>query len=542
MTDDRRLIEDYLPIEAVGRAASSEPRTKGHISTLHVWRARRPLVACRAAIYAALVPASQFAPENGPDNKKQSLGRANAAKFIERLCTYPGTPHVIQDGQRHILAAHAKRLSEETGSEVVPEDILEGRSPKPRVLDLFAGGGAIPIEAARMGCESHALELNPVAHLIELCTVVFPQQFGSELADDIEKWGKLVLERTLETTSDVMARIPRPGKAANKEQQTFLTGEPTSTDLSTVAYYWTRTVPCPNPQCRGVVPLYRQTWLRKKASGYVALKPLPDKKRKVVCYRVVESTSENGLGFDPAQGSEGSSTSCPFCQAAVDGPYVRQYGDEKGFGQQLMCVIALNPSGPGKIYIADESLSKGEETHQQESDRRAREIELELGSSSLDAEIPPTGNAGLATGKSYLYGIRTFRQAFTPRQRYVLLAMAREVRRTYKEMLTQGVAKERAKAITTYLGLWISRLVDRCNSLCRWNNAREVIQGLTDMKRFAMMWDFPEVNLFGGGSGNAWGTLEYRVYADSCGLKTAFLGSEGRNAATIFSLRYSSSR
>jgi len=85
MNDDKRLIEDYLPIEAVGKAASSEPRTKGHISTLHVWRARRPLVACRAAVYGALVPASQFVPENGPDNKKQSLGRANAAKFIKKL-------------------------------------------------------------------------------------------------------------------------------------------------------------------------------------------------------------------------------------------------------------------------------------------------------------------------------------------------------------------------------------------------------------------------------------------------------------------------
>src|SRR5207237_8521637 len=82
--DDKRLIEDYLPIVAVGEAASSEPRTKGHISTLHVWRARRPLVACRAAVYGALVPAAQFEPANGLAQKRPSLGRANAAKFVER--------------------------------------------------------------------------------------------------------------------------------------------------------------------------------------------------------------------------------------------------------------------------------------------------------------------------------------------------------------------------------------------------------------------------------------------------------------------------
>ena len=114
MTDDRRLIEDYLPIEAISKEASREKSVrKGHISTLHLWWARRPLVACRAAVYGALVPASQFVPENGPDNKKQSLGRANAAKFVTELCKYPGAPHVIQKAQEHILEAHAERLTRE---------------------------------------------------------------------------------------------------------------------------------------------------------------------------------------------------------------------------------------------------------------------------------------------------------------------------------------------------------------------------------------------------------------------------------------------
>lgn len=121
--DDRRLIEDFLPVNSVGKAASSEPRRKGHISTLHVWRARRPLVACRAAVYGALISASQFVPENGPDNKKQSLGRANAAKFVERLCKYPGNQTVIKEAQRHILEAHAERLARETGKKLTVEDI-----------------------------------------------------------------------------------------------------------------------------------------------------------------------------------------------------------------------------------------------------------------------------------------------------------------------------------------------------------------------------------------------------------------------------------
>src|SRR5262249_14365895 len=110
---------------------------------------------------------------------------------------------------------------------------------------------------------------------------------------------------------------------------------------------------------------------------------------------------------------------------------------------------------------------------------------------------------------SYLYGIRTFRQAFTPRQRLILLSMSREVHRAYKEMLTKGMDEERARAVATYLGLWVSRLTDRCNAIARWDNSRETIVSLTSMKRFAMSWDFPEVNLFGGASGDAWGNLEY---------------------------------
>jgi len=163
------------------------------------WWARRPLVACRAAVYGALVPASRFVPENGPDNKKQSLGRANAAKFVERLCKYPGDPRVIQQAQEHILEAHVERLTAELAEAaktgrwpgwveefkwpkdkptVTREDIEAGRAPRPRVLDVFAGGGAIPLEALRLGCEAYALDLNPVAHIIELCTLVYPQKYG----------------------------------------------------------------------------------------------------------------------------------------------------------------------------------------------------------------------------------------------------------------------------------------------------------------------------------------------------------------------------
>lgn len=512
MYDEKRLIEDYLPISDISIEASGEPRTKGHISTLHIWRARRPLVACRAAVYGALVPKTQFVPNGGTDTQKKGLGRANAKNFVKTLCQYPGPASTIQEASRHILEAHAKRLSREQGMAVSVEDIVAGRAPRPRVLDMFAGGGAIPLEAARLGCESYALDLNPVAYLIELCGVTFPQQFGTTLADDVEKWGRKILDETAKRVSDIFARIPRKTKSVVNEQHllSIESSRPGKNDnLSIVAYYWTRTAPCPNPACGAIVPLYRQTWLRRKESGYVALKPEPDRQRKLVRFRVVEGDSEAALGFDPAEGSEGSSTVCPFCRAALEGAYVRAYGNNTGFGQQLMCVIALNPEGSGKLYFTDESLAADEVERQAIAEERARPLEQELGNSSLDEQIPPTGNAGLATGNSYLYGITTFRQMFTPRQRFTLLTMAREIRRAHEAMINGGMAIERAKAVATYLGIWLSRLTDRFNTLARWNNVGEKIESLSSMKRFAMMWDYPELNIFGGGSGDAWSNLQF---------------------------------
>src|SRR5713101_4754476 len=228
--DDRRLVEDYLPIQAISAEASREKSVrKGHISTLHLWWARRPLVACRAAVYGALVPASRFQPVNGPEEKRASLGRANAAKFVERLCKYPGDSRVIAEAQQHILEAHAERLSVERGERVSVEDILQGRAPRPKVLDMFAGGGAIPLEALRLGCEAYALDLNPVAHIIELCTLVYPQKYGKPdptakssakdgtwagLAEEVRYWGQWVLEKVKAEIGDLYPTIPDPSYKA----------------------------------------------------------------------------------------------------------------------------------------------------------------------------------------------------------------------------------------------------------------------------------------------------------------------------------------
>ena len=478
MGTDRRLIEDYLPVDWLSAEASGEPRTKGHISTLHLWRARRPLVACRAAIYSALVDA----PDSTDERERQD-------GFVKGLCRWGAPAGVVQEAR---------------------ERILDGRDAAPRVLDLFAGGGAIPLEALRLGCDAYAIDLNPVAFLILKATCEYPQRFGRDVSGDVRRWAKRVAERARVATARFYPEIPIPESPGKAEGRIALdvTSDADHT-LTPFVFLWARTVPCPNPQCGAVVPLYRQTWLRKKASGYVALRPVPRQDRGRVEFVVVESSSPGELGFDPGEGMRGTATRCLCCGAAVAARYVRGYGTDEGFGQQLLCVICVNPFGPGKLYLTDDSWIAEEEERQHTAEAHARELERELNVVTMDAVIPPTGNAGLATGRSYLYGIERFRDAYTPRQRAVLLEFVRQIRVAHAEMLRDGAAPGRAEAVTVYLALWMSRLTDRFNGLARWNNARETVESLTSMKRIAMTWDHPEVNLFAGSSGSWQSALDY---------------------------------
>jgi putative DNA methylase len=481
--DKRRLIDDYLPLLQLSDLSSSEPRTKGHISLLHLWRARRPLAACRGAIYAALVDAPSS------DEDRQDQGR-----FISALCAWDVSKHLVDQARKSIRSA--RRL-------------------QPRVLDLFAGGGSIPLEALRLGCDAVAVDLNPVAFLIEKATLEYPQRFGVSLAQDVATWGHRVLETVKRRTADVYPHIDMPAELRRRPRaRQHLLGEDASVvepaeTLTASAFLWARTVECPNPQCRATVPLYGQTWLRKKDSGYVALRPIPRPKLGRVEFEVVTAKSIKGLGFDPGEGMSNTTTKCLCCQSTVPADYIRTTGDTTGYGRQLLCVIVVNPVDDGKLYLLDNSWVDQEAERERIAEGRAVALENELEVRTLDETIPPTGNAGLATGKSYLYGIKTFRQAYTPRQRYVLLEMVKEVRAAQRAMVAGGMPADRAEAVTVFLGLWVSRLTDRFNSLARWNNARETVESFTSMKRIAMTWDFPEINIFGGGSGNAERALSY---------------------------------
>jgi putative DNA methylase len=531
---DKRLIEDYLPIEAISAEASREKSVrKGHISTLHLWWARRPLVACRAAVYGALVPAARFVPNGATDEKKKSLGRANAAKFVERLCKYPGNPTVIAEAQRHILEAHAERLTNETGKKVTVEDIVEGRAPRPKVLDMFAGGGAIPLEALRLGCEAYALDLNPVAHIIELCTLVYPQKYGKAdtnargmtglkndevkttwggLAEEVRYWGNWVLEEVKAKIGDLYPLIPDPefkGKKAVVQGdwlKSHATHDVPPGYLIPVAYLWTRTVTCKNPSCGAIVPLVKQTWLCKKGRRYVALKMIAPRGKKQVRFEVVKADSEKGVDFDPTGFSKGGNATCPFCGTVADSDYVKVEGCNQRMGQQMMSIVCVRPGSQGKIYLsADDfpSFIPDNDAVRKRLDRLCMASGLTVPKESI---ITDAKNSCW----THLYGLTTFADLFTPRQMLCLLSLCAEIRNAYGSISdagSQSVVRsenlQRGKSVAAAVGFLVDKISTRNNSADSWDAGYEKIMQVFGRQAIPMVWDFAESNpLAGVGSGN----------------------------------------
>ncbi len=517
MPNDQRLIEDYIPIEAISEEARREKSIrKGHISTLHLWWARRPLVAARAAVYGALVPA--------PTDKK---GRREAEEFVKRLCKYPGDPHVVAEARRHIWQAHAARLTAEQGHLVTAEDIEAGRAPRPRVLDMFAGGGAIPLEALRLGCEAYALDLNPVAHIIELCTLVYPQQYGAPdpaargsakdgtwagLAAEVEYWGKWVLEKARADIGDLYPPIPDPDYKPTGQlsmdipvaQVANLRYEQPGM-LTPVAYLWTRTVRCKNPSCGGTVPLARQTWLAQKPGRYVALRPDANANahrawpEKTVRYRVVEATTENGLGFDPAGGSRGGNVACPFCGTVADSGYVKAEGMAGRIGVQPMAVACTRPGKQGKVYLAVEEVSP---SIWPDDDAIVRRVSALQDAAANDTKGPLIAldepiEANPRSMDVQNYGLLYWDDLYTRRQALALLTFAKYVRNAHDAISRSYYSPQHVRAITTFLGIVQSRLADFANALCTLlpSGGRGVKQ-LFVRQALPMVWDFAETNPF----------------------------------------------
>lgn len=476
MSDARRLIEEFLPVRAISYEATREKLLRKrdyHLSMLHLWWARRPLAAARAAVYATLVDAD---------------GRANEPKrteeFLSALCRWGG-----EKGSPEFAVAEArKHIAEDNDGQTL------------KVLDCFGGGGAIPLEIARLGCQAHVVELNPVAYLILLCTLVYPQKFGVSLADDIDKWGTWLVERSKMELEDLYTQIG-PVSGQLSMDGTTKSGK----EVTPVAYLWTRTVPCPNPAiAEHDLHLVRQTWLVKKpgkgkrGGRFVALKPVVDREAMVVRYEVVEASSPEGLGFNPESGSKRGSATCRICGAAVSADDVKAVGRKGNIGRALMGMATVRKGVRGKKYLGSEEALKLVPDPAELADRLNR-IQEENGLSVPDARVTAEDNQHF---QAPMYGMNTVGDLFTDRQLVTLLTLCKHVRLAHEEMVGGGMDEERAKAVATFLAMAVDRVADRGSSLCHWDNSRETTANTYARQALPMVWDYSETNPFGGSSGD----------------------------------------
>ncbi|MTJ14951.1 DUF1156 domain-containing protein [Anabaena sp. UHCC 0187] len=539
ITYPKRLIEVDLPIKRISAHARREKSIRhGHISTLHIWWARRPLAACRAVICAALWP------DPVDENCPQSF-RDLAAKYINNFAKK--TTAINSDLSKHcsteiwskwqVLAKPENQLD---GNNIqhcnilrnslldfiadfanwdnsTQTDYLEtsrnltqaahealGGIPgtKPLVVDPFAGGGSIPLEALRVGADAFASDINPVAVLLNKVVLEYIPKYGQTLADEVRKWGQWVKEE------------------AEKELAEFYPKDP---DGSTaIAYLWARTIICEGPGCGAEVPLMRSLYLCKKSNRNIGLRIIPKPEDKRVDFEIIEKQKSKWIVSDNPEievknpsfdgtVKRGSAT-CPCCGYTTPVASVRtQFKARQGGANdaRLFCVVTTKVKTQGRFYrLPNERDLEAVKKASIELEKRVNQHTGEL---SLIPDEPTPKGGGSGAGRAFSqrnYGMDKFQDLFTHRQNLALTTLVKLVK-DVGEKLADSKDKGLADAVQTCLSLVIDRQANTLTSLSKWNSAREQMDGLFARQAIPMLWDFAEGNSFSGATGSLDGALEW---------------------------------
>ena len=480
--EDRRLIEDYLPLDTLNVIASKEKKHPKHpVALVHYWPARRPTTASRAAIYAALVPAPSTDDE-----------REEAASFVAKLAAFKPDSKAIKEARDRIHKHHG------------------GLAPK--ILDMFAGGGAIPLEVARLGCESHAIDYNPVAHLIELCTLVYPQTFGPSLADDFEHWSQIVLDRMRQELRDLYPSVQiKKNKAVVTQTNLFGGSKPqVSCGTEPVAYIWARTVPCRRPGCDAPVPLVRQAWLRKKGGAIAAVPRIEN--GCDLQWEVVSGSSVKEVSTQESQTGAGQAV-CVACNTPAPTDHVKEMALAGRMQESIAAVVVQGPRS--KLYLAPQAGMLPPDNQLQ---ALLVALERELGFGPPDEVLQ-----GKLRDQLPNYGFEHYRELFTPRQLLSLFTLVKQIRLAHAEMLDKGMAEDRARALATYFAMAFGRLANSFTKFCRWQGQdQKTIAAIGDRQALKMTYDFSEINPLANTSGCLQFAFENEAY---CIRKLAKVGT-----------------
>lgn len=486
----RKLIEVSLPLEEINRESAREKSIRhGHPSTLHLWWSRKPTAAARAVLFAQLVDDPSSFPDRFPTEEDQQVERERLHDLIRRLVVWENT-----GDEKLLREAHEEILKSTDGN-------------PPAILDPFAGGGTIPLEAQRLGLEAHASDLNPVAVLINKALIEIPPTFAGRppvfpgaaesrltgwpratgLAEDVRRYGAWMRD-------EAEKRIGHLYPKATLEDGSTAT---------VIAWLWARTVTCPNPACGIEMPLTSKWWLGKKKGkeAYVIPSVVPD--ADAPSGRRVAFSIGHDVKSAPTKDTDGTvgrtGATCVACRTAVELKYIRAEGRAKRMGAQLMAVVA--EGNRRRVYL-------------EPTPEHVAAAEMER-----PADVPMGSLPDAALGfRVQGYGLTEWADLFTHRQLTALTTFSDLVGAAREEALRDARAaglpagprradggtgaEAYADAVATYLGMGVSRLSDISNSLCAWENTKTQVRHVFTRQAIPMIWDYAEAPPFGRAAGS----------------------------------------
>lgn len=538
----RKLIEVALPLDDINAAAAREKSIRhGHPSTLHLWWARRPLAAARAVLFAQLVNDPGYETgqgfTRGVNKKEAARERERLFDIIRELVKWENTNNeaVLERARAEIRKSWVETCELNKKHPQAAE--LFNPEKLPAFHDPFAGGGAIPLEAQRLGLESHASDLNPVAVLINKAMIEIPPKFAGRkpvgpvpagekqakmaedwsgargLAEDVRRYGHWMREEAQKRIGHLYPPVEITAEMAKTRPDLKpYVGQ----KLTVIAWLWARTVRSPNPAYSSVqVPLVSTFLLSTKAGKEAWVEPVVEGSN----YRF-EVHVADGKRKPPASAkggtklARGANFQCLMSETPIEPAHI--YGEAKAgrMGERLMAVVAEGQRG--RVYLSPDD---------------AMQALAESAKPEWKPDVPMPKNPRWFSPPAY--GLMTYGDLFTPRQLVALntfsdlVGEARDKVRT--DAVNSGMADDGrgldaggdgatayAEAVATYLGLALSRFVDRNNALCTWDagpagskastggSARTAsIRNLFARQAIPMAWDFGEANPFSA-SGGGW--------------------------------------
>ena len=482
----KKLIEVALPLEAINAESAREKSIRhGHPSTLHLWWARRPLAAARAVIWSSLVDDPSEHPEQFPTEEEQNKERQRLFAILEKLVKWENSndPKVLDAAKAEILRS-------------------TGNNPPP-LLDPFAGGGAIPLEAQRLGLEAHAHDLNPVAVMINKAMIEIPPKFAGQaavnpdsrlkkirsewtgaqgLAEDVRYYGEWMKQQAFRKIGHLYPKVKVSAAQGGGE-------------ATVIAWIWARTIKCPNPACGCEMPLASSFVLSKKKGKEAWVKPIPAGDH-------VEFEVQQGKcpkEYESFKVGRSAIFKCPCCGEITTDAYVKKNGQQHKIGSQLMAVVAEGQHG--RIYLSPDEEQK-------------------LAANVSKPENYPDGS--MPTNPRWFsppaFGMTEYSDLFTNRQLTALTTFSELVSEAQKQAeadaiaaglpndhiaLSEGGTGSRAygEAVGVYLAFNINKLADYHSTICSWHNSGEKIGHTFARQAIPMVWDYAEANPFSDSSG-----------------------------------------